>query len=156
MHKILTILGAITLVLILCGGAAIGYAVYVGHQMDAESKAFVDNAVPAIVKNWDHNKLIDIASPELREASSDDQIRTAFAGFARLGDLVDYRGSTGQSTLAFMLSSGSTISATYVAKAVFQNGEAEIQVTAVKRNGRWMVQGFHVDGKSSGEAQRQT
>jgi hypothetical protein len=44
-----------------------------------------------------------------------------------------------------MMGSGSTVSASYVAKAQFQNGGAVFRIVLRKREGRWMIYNFHVD-----------
>jgi hypothetical protein len=54
---------------------------------DAESKAFVDGAVPAIVATWDQQQLLDRATPELRRSIIPDNLASLFKaslGWVRL------------------------------------------------------------------------
>jgi len=69
-RKFLYVLGSLTLVVIVGAGIGLGVAFYKGHELDAESKAFVDSAIPAITATWSKQQLLDRATPELREASS--------------------------------------------------------------------------------------
>lgn len=52
MRRFLYILGALTLVIIVAAGVGVGVFFYKGHALDAESKAFIDRAVPAITATW--------------------------------------------------------------------------------------------------------
>ena len=49
MRRFLLILGTLTLVFIVVAVIGVGILFYKGNALDAESKAFVDRAVPAIV-----------------------------------------------------------------------------------------------------------
>ena len=126
MRRFLYILGAVTLAIIVAAGIGVGVLVYKGKTLDVESKAFVDSAVPAIAAGWNKEQLLDRATPELRDRAA------------------------GDANMSYMAGSGSTVSASYVAKAKFKDGVATIQITLVKRDGRWMISGFHVDTSLSG------
>jgi len=47
--------------------------------------------------------------------------------------------------MSYMAGSGGTVSASYDAKARFQNGSATFRILLMKRDGRWMIHNFHVD-----------
>jgi len=51
----------------------------------------------------------------------------------------------GQATMSYFSGSGSTVSATYLAKARFQNGNATFRLLLLNRDGRWMIHNFRVD-----------
>jgi hypothetical protein len=150
MRKFLLILGALTLVVIVAAGIGVGIVAYKGNALDAESKAFVDGAVPAIAANWSKEQLLDRATPELRDSVKPEELRSLFDAVSQLGPLVEYEGAAGDANMSYMAGSGSTVSASYVAKAKFKDGVATIQITLVKRDGRWMISGFHVDTSLSG------
>ena len=67
-----------------------------------------------------------------------------------LGPFVEYEGATGQANMSYMTGSGSTVSASYIAKVKFKDGIATMRILLVKRDGEWMINGFHVDSSPSG------
>jgi hypothetical protein len=145
MRKILYGLGLVSLVLvaILIGGIAV--IAYKGNKLDAESKGFVDTAVPAISANWSSKALLERASPEFVQSVSADQLKAAFDQFSTLGRLTRYEGSQGEANMAFQPGPGSSISASYTAKARFENGEAVFRIALVKRDGDWLIRGFNIE-----------
>jgi hypothetical protein len=76
------------LVIIIIVGVEIGMAAYKGHALYVESKAFVDGAVPAIAAQWSKDQLLDRATPELRQSTTDDQMTAFFDTLSRLGPLI--------------------------------------------------------------------
>lgn len=154
MRKLLTILGTITLTVIVLGVAGIGVLAYRGHTLDTESKAFVDRTVPVMIAHWSDAQLLDRLTPAQRASITPAQLASLAAAFSRLGPLVQYEGATGQASLAYTTGSGSVVSAAYVVKAQFSAGTATIRVTVVKRDGHWMFAGFHVDAAPSGSAEQ--
>lgn len=145
MRKVLYVLGAVFLALIVVVVGGVGYLSYVGNQLDREAKAYVDEAVPAIVANWSVDELTRRASPELLQATKPDDLRTAFVLFAKLGPLVQYRGSQGDATIFASAGSGNTITAKYVAQATFKDGDASIDIELRKVDGIWKVRVFRVN-----------
>jgi hypothetical protein len=145
MKKVLYVLGALTLIVIVVAGAGVGVLVYKGNALDAESKAFVDGAVSAITANWSKDQLLDRATPELRESVKPDDLTALFDSLSRLGPLVEYEGATGHAFVSYIAGSGSTVSASYVAKARFQNGATSFKIVLMKHDGHWMIHNFHVD-----------
>jgi hypothetical protein len=145
MHRFLYILGALTLVALATVVIAIGVIAYRGTALDAESKAFVDSAVPAITASWSQEQLVKRATPELRQSVKPDQLATFFGTLSRLGPLVQYEGATGEATMSYFSASGGTVSASYVANARFENGNATFRIALLKRDGQWMIHNFHVD-----------
>jgi hypothetical protein len=145
MRRFLYVLGALFLGLLVISGVGIGMAVHDGRALDAESKAYVDTAIPAIAKNWSEAEFLNRATPELRGSMSPDQLASLFGEFDRLGSLVAYRGSVGDSMMSYIAGKGKTVSASYLARAAFQNGNAIIRIALLKRNGQWRINGFHVN-----------
>ena len=150
MGKLLCIVGAAALAFVVVVAVGIGALVWTGRGLDAESKAYVDAAVPAIIAHWSKEALLDRATPELRAAVTPDQIAALFDKFSRLGALVEYEGATGDSNMSFVVGRGGRISAAYEAKAKYEDGEATLRVVVVKRDGKWWIQNFHVDGRPGG------
>ncbi len=154
MRRFLYIFGAAILVIIVAAGIGVGVVVYKGNALDAESKAFVDSAVPAIAASWSKDQLLDRATPELRANVKPEELRALFDAVSQLGPFVAYEGATGQANMAYMTGSGSAVSASYVAKAKFKDGTATVRILLLKRDGRWMISGFHVDTSLSGGPSR--
>ena len=137
--------GAATLIVILAIGVALAVLVLKGREFDAESKAFVDEAVPSITASWSAEALLARATPELRANVDADKLRSLFASFAWLGHLQQYEGSAGEATILLIIGRGDSVSAAYLARARFSNGEAAIRIVLVRRHGKWMINNFHLD-----------
>ena len=71
-----------------------------------------------------------------------------YAAFAKLGPLVHYDGAKGQSTIAVLAGKGRIVTANYVARAVFAHGSAEIDLSLIREQGHWKIDGFHVNSPS--------
>jgi hypothetical protein len=83
------ILGRLFLILLLIVAAGVGFLFWCGPKLDAESKAYADTAVPAIVANWSKQELAVRASPELKESVRTTDVSGLLASFSqRLGQLV--------------------------------------------------------------------
>ncbi len=145
MRKFLYVLGALTLIIIAAAGVGFGTLFYEGRALDAESKAFVDSAVPAITATWDKQQLLDRATPELRRSVRPEELDALFNTLSQLGPLVKYEGATGEAAMSYIFGGGGAVSASYIAKARFQNGSATFQIVLMRRNGQWMIHNFHVD-----------
>jgi len=156
MRRFLHILGALTLTIIVAGGIGLGVLAYKGHALDAESKAFVDSAMPAITATWSERQLLDRATPELRASVKPEELEALFDRLSQLGPLVEYEGAKGEATMSYMVGSGGVVSASYVAKARFQNGAAIFRIALMKRDGRWLIHNFHVDPAPGNQAGQRT
>src|SRR5258706_8303341 len=145
MRRFLYVLGILALFAIIAAGVGLGVMLYNGRMLDAESKAFVDSAVPAIAASRSSEQLIERATPELRENAKPDDLRALFDTLSRFGPLVEYQGATGEAAMSYIAGSGSKVSASYVANARFQNVSATFRLVLIKRNGHWMIHNFKVD-----------
>jgi hypothetical protein len=141
----LAIIGAILLGLLVIAGGFIGYFVYVGNGLDKSSKAYVDEAIPAIVTNWSPDELVKRESKAFQKATNDEQLVKLFSAFRRLGALKEYKGCKGDANMNYTTESGSVVTATYLGHATFDNGDAEIKVVLVQQDGQWKIQGFRID-----------
>jgi hypothetical protein len=137
-------IGAIVFALLVMAGGVVGYLVYTGSALDRSSKAYVDEAIPAITKGWSPDELLKRESPAFLKATSDAQLMKLFEGSRRLGVLKSYEGSKGEAKINYMPNSGKMISADYTAQATFANGKAQIKVLLIQVNGQWKIQGFSV------------
>jgi hypothetical protein len=133
--------------LVLLAGLGIAVLLYKGFQLNSEGTAFVDAAIPAISAHWDTAELLDRATPELKQTARPADVAKLFERLRPLGKLTKYNGATGNTHSDFDSSTGTTIKGEYTATAEYQNGTATFQVVAVKRDGRWMINGFYCDTK---------
>src|SRR5436305_518702 len=105
MHRILYILGALTLIVTAVAGIGVGVFLYKGHALDVESKAFVDSVVPTIAASWSKEQLLERATPELRERAKPEELRRLFDVLSRLGPMVEYHGTTGEAAVSYIAGS---------------------------------------------------
>ncbi len=147
MKKTVTILGYAFIVFIILMIAAVTGLVALGKKYDKESKAFVDTAVQAIATEWDIEELQKRASAEFNDEVDYESLAEDFITLQQLGKLVEYKGSTGDSNITLSLS-GYVITADYTATAEFEAGSAEMQVSLVRREGRWQILDFSVSPES--------
>lgn len=146
MRKFLFALGAVILVLVIAGGVGLFFAARNGAALNAESKAYVDDAVVAITAHWSVDELMTRSTPQLRQITKPDVLRGLFdAASTALGPLVKYDGAKGEAVMSTRTGSGTTISARYFAHARFQKGDADFVVVLLKINGSWKIEGFHIN-----------
>ncbi len=141
----LAVVGAILLGLLVLVGGFIGYMVYAGSGLDKSSKAYVDESIPAIVTGWSPDELVKRESKAFQKSTSDEQLMKLFTVFRKLGALKNYEGCKGDSNVSYTSESGKVITATYLGRATFDNGEAEIKVILIQEDGAWKIQGFRID-----------
>src|SRR5262245_6101291 len=140
MKKLVTTLGAVLACLLLAGLAGFWALVHFGDRLDAEAKAYVDDAIPKIVGAWQPRELLDRASPELLAAAPAETVETVFSVFStRLGPLRRYQGSSGRATMGFGLGQGGSTTAAFDAVVIFENAPATINVRAIRRDGQWRI-----------------
>ena len=142
------VLGGIFLAILVVGVVGMVFIATKGRALDTESKQYVDVAVPAIVSQWDRQELINRAGPEFMETVKDGDIEKLFTLFRKLGAFKKYNGSEGQANISVTSKNGKVTSAAYVAKADFEKGPAEIQVTLIKHDAKWQILGFRVNSKA--------
>jgi hypothetical protein len=145
MKRLLYLLGAVTLIVIVAGTVALPALFHNEHDLEVESQAFVDSAIPAITGNWSEKELLDRSTTELQRSSKPDEFDALFERLSKFGPLVEYQGAKGVVTMSYFSGSGGTVSASYDAKARFQNADAVFQIVLMQRDGRWLIHNFHVD-----------
>jgi hypothetical protein len=144
MKTALIILGVLfALVLALVAGG-FGYLAYEGKQCDASSKAYVDESIPAIVSNWSKDELVKRVSPELLQATSDDDLSAMFGKLSGLGPMQSYGGSVGEAKIHVTRAAKLQITAAYAAQATFPKGKAIIKLNLMQVNGAWTIASFSV------------
>ena len=145
MNKFFKVLGIFFLLALIALAVLIGYGAYSGSKLDVSSKAFVDEIVPAIVSSWSSEDVIKHASPQLRQIANDEQLNQLMLKLSKLGNLKKYEGSKGDSNVSLTTQYGKVVSANYIAKAKFENGDAEINVRVIQNDGKWQLLNFYVN-----------
>jgi hypothetical protein len=128
------LIGALSLFALIRGGA----------DFDSESRAYADASVVAITAPWDAEELWKRSTPHFRETANHDALRAFVSAAAdALGPLMEYGGAHGQAKL-LIEDYHTQVSANYVAKGSFQNGDADFHLAMVKIGDSWMIEGFHI------------
>src|ERR1700719_4382606 len=122
LRRLIYILGGLTLFAIVVAAIGFGIIAYSCHMLDAESKAYVDSALPAIATHWSKDELLDRATPELRATVKPGELTALFDALSQFGRVVESEGATGEAMMSYLAGSGGAISASYVAKAKFRSG----------------------------------
>ena len=130
----------------------VGMVVYKAVALNNEATAYVDAAIPAISAHWSASELLDRATPELKKDTTPDAVAKLFRILEPLGRLTKYEGAKGSSKTSYSTETGTSITGDYVATAEYENGTATFDVVVVKRNGQWMINGFHFDAKLKPDA----
>jgi hypothetical protein len=141
MKRTLQILGGILLafVLVVAGGGGY-FFVYLGPRLDASSKAYVDQALPAVVNDWSREALWTRAAPEFKNAVSAEQLDGLFEKFSQaLGKLQSYDGSSGEANMSLLLNEGKITTARYKSQMRFEKGPAEVSVGLIEHDGQWQI-----------------
>ena len=144
MKKVIMFLGYIFLALIVGLLVGFGTLTVIGNRLDKESKAFVDAAIPAIISQWDVREIEKRASPEFNADVDYDGLEQDFGVLQQLGNLVMYKGSTGDAHITLSLQYGYEITADYTASADFETGATNMQMSLIKHGGRWQILDFKI------------
>jgi hypothetical protein len=121
------------------------YEAITRHQLNKESKAFVDVAVPAIVADWDATEVQKRAGPEYNATVDYEALQQFFDVLRGLGDVKEYRGASGGSKIVFSHQNGIELIAAYEASVEFEAGSAEIQISVIKHNDVWQIYRLTID-----------
>lgn len=148
MKKILTIFGAVFLLLLIV--SVIGFALLAktGNALDKESKQYVDTVIPKITSTWNKQSLIEHASPEFMQSINSNDLDKLINIFQKLGKLKSYNGANGQANISVTPQNGKIITAAYSGKADFESGPAEIQVNLIKHGDKWQILGFRINSRA--------
>jgi hypothetical protein len=146
MGKFLSVFGAAALVVVGVLAVAFGIQAWNAHRLNVESKAFVDDAVPAITAHWDKQALLDKAAEGSRRGLATGTNAANFAAYSRLGALVEYGGATGEARQPSLFGNGPPPIASYKAKAKYENGEVVLHVFVTKHDGAWRIINLNVEG----------
>jgi hypothetical protein len=147
MKKFLSIVGSLFLLLVLVAGGFIGYAAYQGKGLDASSKAYVEANVPPIISLWSKDELLKRSSPQLLKIVNEkpEQLDQLFLKLSKLGALRSFGDVKGDSNVSYTTQNGKATTASYVATAKYENGEAQISIRLIQLAGQWQFLNFYVN-----------
>jgi hypothetical protein len=148
LKRFLSIIGGLFLVLVLFVASFVGYAAYQGRRLDASSKAYVEENVPAIISTWSKDELLKRASPQLLKAINEkpEQLDQLFQKLSMLGPMLSFGEVKGDSNVSYTTQNGKVTTAAYVATAKFKNGEGRVMARLLQSPaGQWQLSLFHVD-----------
>ena len=149
MRRVLYAIGGIVFAL---AAAGVGMMVYKAVKLNNEATAYVDEAIPAISAHWNASELLERGTPELKKDAPPDVLAKLFRTLEPLRRLTKYEGAKGSSNTSYSTDTGTSITGDFVATAEYENGTATFDVVVVKRNGQWMINGFHYDAKLKPDA----
>ncbi len=121
------------------------------EKLNKESKLYVDNVLPIILKDLDEKTFLKFASPELKKAVPKEKFHKIFNIYKKLGKFEKYIGSKGKAKKSFTLKGQKWIYANYIAAAKFTNGDAKIKLTVIKENGNWYIYYFKISSTAFNE-----
>jgi len=147
MKKVLSIAGAIFLVLIITLGAFFGYAAYQGRGLDASSKAYIEENVPPVLSTWSKEELLKRSSPQLLKIVEEnpERLDQLFQKLSKLGALKSFGEVKGDSQVFYNAGAGKTTTAAYTANARFEHGDARVSIRLMQNNGQWQFLLFNVN-----------
>jgi hypothetical protein len=144
MKEVLMFFGVAFLVVIITVIVGAVFILVQSRGIDEESKKYVDSAILDIVSDWNKQEIVKRASTEFMALTDADELDKVFFLYHRLGELKEYKGSTGQAHISITKRYGIVISANYIAKADFEAGSAKIEVTLIKEDKNWRIKWFNI------------
>jgi hypothetical protein len=148
LKKFLSIIDGLFLILILFVVSFFGYAAYQGRGLDASSKAYVEENIPAIISTWSKDELLKRSSPQLLTTINEkpEQLDQLFQKLSMLGPMLSFGEVKGDSNVSYTTQNGKVTTAAYVATAKFKNGEGRINARLIQSPaGQWQLLQFRVE-----------
>ena len=145
MRKFGIVLGLFLCAIVVLGAIGIRLVAARGNELDKESKAYADAAIPAIIDGWNEKELLDRGSPEFKRAATQKLLDQTFYHFHRLGRLKKCEPVQRQAGFSATAPTDKTVAAQYTAKATFENGPATITLGLIKRAHQWQISRFVVN-----------
>jgi hypothetical protein len=136
-RKILVGLGVLFLVLI----AVFSWVVVVGRQFRTEQTPFVKTFVTDLSRHWNVADVSDRVAGTTLDQALTPKGQQMFHMFKQLGALR----STGDLAMQRFNVTTSGTSGVFEFKGTFDNGEADVQVTVLKKGGSAWVLGFYLN-----------
>ncbi len=146
MKKLFIILGAIFMGIIVI--IVIAAAIFIPRtlKLDHEATAYIQDAVPKIVTNWNSQELVDRATPELLAAAKkNDELERLFVMFRQLGSFKHLDKPEGTVVSSAFTGEGTVTVGNYTAHGDFEKGPATIKIQLRRVNDVWEINGFRIN-----------
>jgi hypothetical protein len=128
------------IILALIAGIVVLATLVLTHNRAAsEASALVLDVNTRSLGNWDPEPVLSHAHDSLLADAGPDFFHTYFRALQRLGNLQEIRDITFELTLSPPWTLYRAGSAHYTMNASFSAGQAEIRMTLIRENGRWMI-----------------
>ena len=146
MKKFFTILGVIFAVILIIFIIAAVIFISRALKLDREATAYIQDAVPKIVAQWNAQELVDRATPELLAATkSREELDRLFIMFRQLGALKHLDTPKGMVTSGAFSGTGLVTIGNYTSKVEFEHGIAMMQIQLRRVDDTWKINGFHIN-----------
>jgi hypothetical protein len=146
MKKLFVILGVIFTVIIAIIVIAAAIFIPLTLKLDREATAYIQDAVPKIVTNWNSQELVDRATPELIDAmKSRDQLDRLFVMFRQLGSFKHLDKPEGAVVSSAFTGEGTVTLGNYTAQGDFEKGKATIKIQLRRVHDTWKINGFRIN-----------
>jgi hypothetical protein len=146
MKKLFFILGVIFAVIIAI--IVIAAAIFIPRtlKLDREATAYIQDAVPKIVTNWNSQGLVDQATPELMNSvKSRDELDRLFVMFRQLGSFKHLDKPEGAVVSSAFTGEGTVTLGNYTAQGDFEKGKATIKIQLRRVDDTWKINGFRIN-----------
>jgi|SRR5215469_9564264 hypothetical protein len=145
MKKLCIVLGLVFCAIFALGALGFAFVKVRGNELDKESKAYADAAIPAIIDGWNEKELLDRGSPEFKRSATQKLLDQTFYHFHRLGRLKKCEPVQRQAGFSTTAPTDKTAAVQYTAKATFENGPATITLGLIKCADQWQIRRFVVN-----------
>lgn len=116
---------------------------YVYLVLKPGAEAFANEAIPRIFATWSVGEHDALASAELRQGTSEQQVQAVLQSFsARLGRMLEYKGIKGGNVNHNV---GGYSTAWFLADAVFERGPGTIRIELIRRDNIWQIWSWTVN-----------
>jgi hypothetical protein len=108
LKRFLSIVGCLFLVLVLVVAGFFGYAAYQKRGLDASSKAYVEENIPAIISTWSKDEMLKRSSPQLLTIinKKPEQLDQLFKKLSTLGPMLSFGEVKGDSNASYTTQNG--------------------------------------------------
>lgn len=145
MKKFFMILGGIFGVILVIAGIAAAILIPAALRLDKDATAYIKDAVPKIVTNWNIQEMVNRASPQLNSTvASHGGYDRLFEMFHRLGAFKQLGAPKGSVGASAFTGQGAATLGNYTVPAEFEKGQATIQIQLRRFNDTWQINGFYV------------
>ncbi len=144
MKRLFKILGAVLLLILVCVVAIGGYAKYQSDNFATNAIPYIKVIMPEIV-TWDKEKWRKHMAPEAKSTLDQPDSDVVFKAFQKLGKFVGSQEPTEINFFAGADGTGISAKATYMVKAKFENGDADLVFSLIGRGSAIQLLGLNVN-----------